>query len=62
MGNISIAPAESCEREKPYAWKNVKTELLGGMYEIGYTLGKKWWNQAMPLKPPLPCAITGLAW
>ena len=21
MGNISIAPAESCEREKPYAWK-----------------------------------------
>lgn len=45
MGSISIAPAESCEREKPYAWKNVKTELLGGMYEIGYTLGKKWWNQ-----------------
>lgn len=45
MGNISIAPAESCEHEKPYAWKNVKTELLGGMYEIGYTLGKKWWNQ-----------------
>ena len=41
MGNISIAPAESCEREKPYAWKNVKTELLGGMYEIGYSLGKK---------------------
>ena len=62
MGSISIAPAESCEREKPYAWKNVKTELLGGMYEIGYTLGKKWWNQAMPPKPPLPCAITGLAW
>ena len=27
MGSISIAPAESCEREKPYAWKNVKTEL-----------------------------------
>ena len=49
MGNISIAPAESCEREKPYAWKNVKTELLGGMYEIGYTLGKKWWNQGLSL-------------
>ena len=45
MDSISIAPAESREREKPYAWKNVKTELLGGMYEIGYTLGKKWWNQ-----------------
>ena len=45
MGNISIAPAESCEREKPYAWKNVKTELLGGMYEIGYSLGKKWWTR-----------------
>lgn len=62
MGSISIAPAESCEREKPYAWKNVKTELLGGMYEIGYTLGKSGGTRAMPPKPPLPCAITGLAW
>lgn len=61
MGNISIAPAESCEREKPYAWKNVKTELLGGMYEIGYSLGKSGGTRAMPPKPPLPCAITGLA-
>lgn len=45
MGSISIAPAEQAQRSSPCDWKNVKTELLGEMWEIGYALGKKWWNR-----------------
>lgn len=47
MGSISITPAERCEREQPYIWKNVKTELLGEMWQIGYVLGRKWWGQGL---------------
>ena len=58
MGNISIAPAESCEREKPYAWKNVKTELLGGR------MAAVLWCGARPgysFSPPL-CRRTSGPW
>lgn len=62
MGSISIAPAESCEREKPYAWKNVKTDCWAACMRSVTPWAKSGGTRAMPPKPPLPCAITGLAW
>lgn len=44
MGTISIAPAEACVRSTPQAWRHPNAKGLGEVYEMGFTLGQKWWN------------------
>ena len=43
MGSICIAPVDDLSAADE--WKNIKTELLGDAWDIGYAMGKKWWNR-----------------
>ncbi|MGN0652889.1 MAG: GNAT family N-acetyltransferase [Gemmiger sp.] len=43
MGSICIAPVDDLSTADE--WKNIKTELLGDAWDIGYAMGKKWWNR-----------------